>query len=300
MKITCLLILAQLIFLATFCQEKPQLLYPDGVPNSKPTPDTYVEKDNTPGRRGFVSIPTITPYLVKNGTATGTGVIIFPGGGYSILAIDKEGDSIARAFNQIGINAFVIKYRLPSDEIMIDKTIGPLQDAQQAILTVRQNAATWGIKAGRVGIIGFSAGVHLASTAGTHLSRSFVAKGDSVSIRPDFMILMYPVISLESFAHVGSRDKLLGKNATADKIKEFSNDKQVTSRTPPTFIVHATDDNVVPVQNSILFYQALLAAGVPAEMHIYQAGGHGFGLNNPKATDKWFDRCAGWLKENGF
>jgi acetyl esterase/lipase len=299
MKKIIILFSLQLFILAVTAQETSLPLYQGAIPKSKPTPATYVENNNK-GRIGFVSAPTITPYLTEKGKGNGTGVIIFPGGGYSVLAIDKEGDSIAKAFNQIGVNAFVVKYRLPADEIMTDRTTGPLQDAQQAIATVRHNAAKWGVQKNKIGIIGFSAGGHLASTAGTHYTRVMIEKEDSSSLRPDFMILIYPVISMEKFIHAGSKKKLIGENASPELIKQYSNNYQVSATTPPTFILHATDDKVVPVQNSLMFYDALIAAGVKAEMHIYQAGGHGFGLNNTKATDKWFERCTGWLKENGF
>jgi len=280
-------------------QEKPIPLYPNGVPNSKPAPASYIEKHDKDWIT-FVSIPTIIPYLPAKGTANGTAVLIFPGGSYSGLSMENEGASIAKAFNTIGITAFVVKYRLPSDEIMVDKTIGPLQDAQQAVLLVRKHAAEWGLKSDKIGIIGFSAGGHLASTEGTHFDNLVVEDKDNISVRPDFMMLLYPVISFGPMAHAGSRENLLGKNPTAAQLKLYSNEKQVTATTPPTFLVHAEDDNVVPVQNSLMFYDALLNSKVKAEMHIFEAGGHGFGLNNSKSKDKWFDWCKNWLDENGF
>jgi len=285
--------------LNSIAQEKPLPLYPNGVPNSKPTPATYIEKDDK-GWATNVSIPTITPYLPEKGTANGTAIVVFPGGGYAGLSMENEGSSIAKAFNKIGVTAFVVKYRLPSDSIMVDKTIGPLQDAQQAVLTVRKNAAKWGLKTGKVGIIGFSAGGHLASTEGTHFDKVVIDDKENITVRPDFMILLYPVISFGAMAHVGSRENLIGKTPSEDLLTLYSNEKQVTANTPPTMLVHAEDDTVVPVQNSLMFYDQLLSFKVKAEMHLFQEGGHGFGLNNPKSKDKWIDWAKNWLDENGF
>ena len=299
MKIVlCALMLMSAVTL-TYAQEKPVPLYPNGVPNAKPTPKSYVEKIDKDWI-SYVITPTITPYLPVKGTANGTAIVIFPGGGYSGLSMDNEGSSIALAFNKIGITAFVVKYRLPSDSIMVDKTIGPLQDAQQAVLMVRKNAAKWGIKPGKIGIIGFSAGGHLASTEGTHFDKVLVENKDNISVRPDFMLLLYPVISFGPMTHAGSRESLIGKKPTDDLVKLYSNEKQVTANTPPTFLVHAEDDNTVPVQNSLMFYEALLSAKVKAEMHLFEEGGHGFGLNNSKSKDKWMDWAKNWMEENGF
>jgi len=282
-----------------YAQEKEIPLYPDGVPNSKPTPAAYIEKLNVDWIT-LVSVPTIRPYFPEKGTANGTAIIIFPGGGYSGLSMVNEGSSIANAFNKLGVTAFVVKYRLPSDDIMVDKTIGPLQDAQQAVLTVRKHAAEWGINPSKIGIIGFSAGGHLASTEGTHFNKLVIDDKVNISVRPDFMVLLYPVISFGPMAHVGSRENLIGKTPSADLVDLYSNENQITPNTPPTFIVHAEDDGVVPVQNSLMFYGSLLKNKVKAEMHIFQAGGHGFGLNNPKSKDKWIDWCREWLDGNGF
>ncbi|MFI5139968.1 MAG: alpha/beta hydrolase, partial [Sphingobacteriales bacterium] len=282
-----------------YSQEKSIPLYPNGVPNAKPTPATYVENLNGDWIT-MVSIPALTPYFPEKGKANGAAIIIFPGGGYGGLSMVNEGSSIAEAFNKMGVTAFVVKYRLPSDDIMVDKTIGPLQDAQQAVLMVRKNAAQWGIKPDKIGIIGFSAGGHLASTEGTHFDRVVIEDKDNISVRPDFMVLMYPVISFGPMTHVGSRENLIGKTPAQGLIDLYSNEKQVTANTPPTFLVHCEDDDVVPVQNTLMFYDALLGAKVKAEMHILPAGGHGFGLNNPKTKDKWIDWCQNWLDANGF
>lgn len=293
-----LLVMVSISFSA-IAQEKPMHLYPNGVPNSKPTPASYKEKDDKDWIT-MVSTPMLLPYFPEKGKATGTAVVICPGGSYAGVSMDNEGYSIAKALNEIGVTAFIVKYRMPSDEVMPDKTIGPLQDAQQAILTVRKNAAKWGINPNKIGIIGFSAGGHLASTAGTHFDRVLVDDKDNISVRPDFMLLIYPVISFGDQAHVTSRENLIGKTPSATLLELYSNEKQVTANTPPTFLIHAEDDNVVPVQNSLLMYEALLKAKVKTEMHLFQAGGHGFGLNNPKSKAKWFDWAAIWLNANGF
>ena len=299
MKSLYLLTIAMLFASSLFAQEKSIPLYPNGVPNSKPTPATYIEQTGKDWL-SHVSIPTITPYLPEKGKATGTAIIIFPGGGYAGEAFDHEGIAVAKEFNKIGVTAFVVKYRLPSDSIMVDKTIGPLQDAQRSVQIVRQQAAQWGVNPAKIGIIGFSAGGHLASTLLTHYSKAVIANADNISLRPDFVLLLYPVVTFGPYAHEGTKDNLLGKNPPQDQLDLYSNEKQVTADTPPTFLVHAGDDNVVPVQNSLMLYDALLQNKVKTEMHIFQAGGHGFGLINSKSKDRWFDWAANWLNENGF
>lgn len=281
-------------------QEKPMPLYPKGIPNSKPTPATYVEKTDANNWITGVSAPTLTTYLPEKGKANGAAIVVCPGGGYSGLANAHEGMAICKEFNKIGVTAFLLKYRLPSDEIMVDRSIGPLQDAQMAILTVRKNAKEWGINPAKIGIIGFSAGGHLASTEGTHFDKPVIEDKDNISLRPDFMMLIYPVISFGEQAHVGSRENLVGKTPSAAQLELYSNEKQITANTPPTFLVHAKDDNVVPVQNSLMFYDALLKNKVKAEMHLFQEGGHGFGMNNSKNKGKWFEWATNWLEENGF
>jgi acetyl esterase/lipase len=224
-------------------------------------------------------------------------VIICPGGGYGILAWEKEGTKVAELFNSWGITAFVLKYRLPDDTTMIDKSIAPLQDAQQAIRLVRSNAAKWNINPRSIGIMGFSAGGHLASTAATHFSYyADPTTTDTTSVRPDFAILLYPVVSFDqAITHKGSKNNLLGPNPTAEKVALYSNELQVTASTPPSFLVHAGDDGAVPVENSVRYYLACIKNKVPVEMHLYPKGGHGFGLNNSTTTDIWMDRMHNWL-----
>jgi acetyl esterase/lipase len=294
-----LLVLTVFIFSAPalYAQSNPVVrLYQGQAPNSKlfPNKEAAVFRDNVT-RIEKVVIPTITIY--KPATPNGKAVIICPGGGYSILAFDKEGTRVAEEMNKWGITAFVLKYRLPSDSSNIDKSLAPLQDAQQAIRYVRSNAKALGIHPNQIGIMGFSAGGHLASTAATHFQlNADNTNKDTTSVRPDFAILIYPVISFDStITHKGSRNNLVGANASAHRITTFSNELQVTAATPPTFLVHAGDDAAVPVENSIRFYQACIKNKVPAEMHLYPKGGHGFGMNNKTTTDNWMERLSNWL-----
>jgi len=276
-------------------------LYPDKIPNSKPTPDE--EKTVVDGimRISNISRPTLSVFLPDKSKANGTAVIIFPGGGYWINAFEHEGTDVAKKLNETGITAFVVKYRIPNHATMENPEIGPLQDAQQAIKTVRQRASEWGLKSDHIGIMGFSAGGHLASTAGTHFKMAALPDAGNTNLRPDFMILIYPVVSFQdSIGHLGSRDQLIGKQPPIEKITLYSNELQVTVETPPTFLVHASDDRVVKADNSILFYEALLHHHVAAELHVYQRGGHGFGLVNKTTNDKWIERLENWMSANGW
>ena len=305
MKKIYLLLLALLgwNFSTAWAQTKPMEipLYAGKTPNENPGPNE--EKSETDGilRVSLVRKPTLTVYLPPKEKATGAAVVICPGGGYGILAIAHEGHDVAQKLTEQGIAAFVLKYRLPSAKVATNPEIAPLQDAQQAIRLVRQRAQEWQINPARVGIMGFSAGGHLASTAGTHFQKAIIPNSDNVSVRPDFMILLYPVISSNpTVTHRGSFENFLGKNAAPAKMQEYSNELRITAQTPPTFLVHASDDKVVPVQNSLLFYQALRQNNIPAEMHIYQKGGHGFGLNNKTTQDQWLERCLNWLVSSNY
>ena len=271
-------------------------LYPGKVPNATNVPDE--ETSNADLSKFYkVSNPKLSIYLPAKELSKQTAVIICAGGGYGELNIKREGYDVAEAFNKVGVAAFVLKYRLPNDKLMLDKTIAPLQDAQQAIKTVRDSAAKWNIDANKIGIIGFSAGGHLASTAGTHFDKVLISNAAQTSVRPDFMILVYPVISFnDSIGHTGSLNNLLGKSPALQLIKNYSNELQVNKQTPPTFLTHATDDRVVVVNNSIQFYEALIRNAVPAEMHIYEKGGHGFGVT--PAFEEWFGRCLHWMRSN--
>lgn len=248
-----------------------------------------------------VSQPTVTVFLADAKIANGTSVVICPGGGYSHLSINKEGYKIANWLNSLGISAFVLKYRMPSDLTMKDKTIGPLQDAQEALRMVRRNAKKWKLDPNKIGIMGFSAGGHLASTLSTQFNEKVYVPVDNTSARPDFSILMYPVISMQDgITHNGSKESLLGKNATAALVEKYSNEKNVNNTTPKTFIVHATDDKSVPVENSINYYLALKKNQIPVEMHLYENGGHGFGLGTEGTNKNWSKACEKWLQSNGF
>lgn len=278
---------------ACFAQEEISL-YPGEIPNFKPVADQEeITADGQVIRK--VSRPTLTAFLPPKQIATGAAVIICPGGGYHALMAKREGSDLAKVFNEMGVAAFVLKYRLPNDEFQEDKSIAPLQDAQQAIKTVRQNSDKWQINPAQIGIMGFSAGGHLAATAGTHFDEAVIDNPRQTSLRPDFMILIYPVISMnESIGHMGSRGFLLGDTPSQKMVDQFSNELQVNAAAPPAFITHGSDDSVVPVANSLKFHQALVAHNVPAELHIYAKGEHGY-LQRP-AFDEWFGRVRHWMK----
>jgi len=274
----------------------------DKIPNSKPTINNETaETTNGILRIKDVSIPTITMYKAGHPSAKRTAVIICPGGGYGILAASHEGSDVAQVFNSWGITAFVLKYRLPDDSIMINKETGPLQDAQRALQLVRQNAKQWDIDTGKIGIMGFSAGGHLAATVSTHFNKQVIDNPDNISVRPDFSLLIYPVISFtDSLTHMGSRNRLIGENPSTEKVKEYSNELLVNEQTPPAFLVHASDDKSVKQANSIQYYEALQRNKVPAELRLYQQGGHGFGMNNKTTSDNWMDRLKNWLLVNQY
>jgi acetyl esterase/lipase len=267
-------------------------LYPGAVPNSKPTEKK--ETFNSGMFRG-VTKPTLEVYLPEKEKANGTAVIIVPGGSYAVVVYQGEGISTAKQFANNGIAAFVLKYRLPDDSTMQDKTVGPLQDAQQAIKLVRENASRWGVDVNKVGIVGFSAGGHLASTAATHFEKAVIENSNKTNLRPDFQVLVYPVISMQdSLTHRDSRNNLLGKNPSKESIDQYSNELQVTNNTPPAYITHAADDKTVDVDNSIQYFESLRHHKVDVEMHIYPKGGHGFIFRQPD----WIDPLLLWMKKN--
>ncbi|WP_232622930.1 prolyl oligopeptidase family serine peptidase [Pareuzebyella sediminis] len=287
-----------------FTQSEPMKLWPNGAPGAKSNVEhkesyTY---DSLGDIRGIskVSEPTLTPFLVEEGKANGAAVVICPGGGYSHLAIKKEGYKVAKWLNSLGISAFVLKYRLPSDIIMEDKTIGPLQDAQEAVRIVRRNADKWHIDTTKIGIMGFSAGGHLASTLSTQYNKK-VYSTDGTSARPDFSILVYPVISMmEGITHEGSKKNLLGDAASMALKHAFSNEEQVDRTTPPAFLVHAVDDTAVPDENSALYFTALEKNDIKGEIYFYKDGGHGFGLGTQGTHTQWPVDCEKWLVKEGF
>lgn len=273
----------------TATSQKVELLWSNGAPGAKG--DAEGDK------------PTLTIYLPPKQNSTGCGVVICPGGAYNHLAADHEGQQVAEWLNSIGVAGFVLKYRHRGSGAGYGHP-APLQDAQRAIRIVRSRAKEWNIDPNHIGIIGFSAGGHLASSEGTHFQKNYYELEDSidqVNCRPDFMILLYPVITLtEPYTHAGSKLNLLGKNPDQNLVENLSNETQVTPDTPPTFLVHANDDKAVPSENSISFYLALRKANVPVEMHIYESGGHGFGLGKEKShASSWPARCTDWMRARG-
>lgn len=252
-----------------------------------------------PDRVSKVTHPTLTVFVPKK--SNGSSVIICPGGGYQFLTINKEGYKVAEWLNTIGVTAFVLKYRLPSDKIMKDKSVGPLQDAQESIRYIRRNAAKWQLDSDKIGIIGFSAGAHLAATLSTKYDENTYQSKDSISARPNFSLLIYPVISMtDEITHKGSRNKLLGNKPSQEIIEKFSTEKLITAKTPPAFLVHASDDPGVPFENSIAYFLELKKYKIPAEMHLYQNGKHGFGLGVDGTSFYWTKHCEAWLRFNKF
>lgn len=271
-------------------EPKTELLWPDGAPHAKGDAD---------GDK-----PSLTIYLPPEDKATGAAVVICPGGGYGHLAMDHEGHQVAEWLNSFGVAGFILKYRHSRSGAGYRHPV-PLLDAQRAIRTVRSGAKQWGVDPARIGILGFSAGGHLTSTAGTHFdSGDADAKDliDRVGCRPDFMVLVYPVIAFnEPWTHVGSQNNLLGKDADPKLVEYLSNEKQVTEHTPPAFLVHTWEDTAVPPENSVYFYLAMRKAKVPAELHLYLKGPHGFGLGRDGlAASTWPKRCEDWMKTQGF
>jgi acetyl esterase/lipase len=271
-------------------------LWPEGVPGAKAIGD---ERTESGGRISNVSEPTLTIYAPAVDRPNGTAVIIAPGGGYGMLSTEREGVQYANWLSTLGVTSFVLKYRM--------KEFGhpaPLQDVLRAVRLVRSRAAEFKVNPARVGVMGSSAGGHLAASAGTlfeHPAGKTGAALDATSARPDFLILMYPVITMDDpHAHAGSRKNLLGDNPTPELLQLASMEKQVTAATPPTLLIHTQADQSVPVENSILFYQALTRAKVPAEMYLFEHGGHGMGMKDGLGTSsEWPARAAEWLRNRG-
>lgn len=247
-----------------------------------------------------VTEPTISVYLPKDkNKMSRASVLICPGGGYAILAAEHEGSDLAKWFNDRGVAAFVLKYRLPNEKTMTDQHQAPLLDAKQGMHIIKQNAAKWGIDPGKVGVMGFSAGGHLAATLSTHFNSLPDA---SLEVRPDFSILMYPVVSFDpAISHGGSRDNLLGKAKSEELIRFYSNEAQVKEDTPPAFLVHSQDDKAVPAENSINYFLALKKYNIPAELHLYPTGGHGYALRTEGkgSVANWPLALEGWMKSRG-
>ncbi len=281
----CLLITAAFLLACQTSAAEPhvELLWPSGAPGAVGNE----ESDR----------PTLTVYTPPEGQANGAGIVICPGGGYGHLAVDHEGQQIAEWMNSLGVTAGVLRYRIAPRY----HHPAPMQDVQRAIRLMRSRADEWKFDAQRIGVIGFSAGGHLASTAATHFAASEDSTGNPVekaSCRPDFAILCYPVITMElPITHSGSRRNLLGESPDAELVKAMSNDQQVTAETPPTFLLHTTEDTAVLPENSLLFYAAMRKAGVPVELHIYEKGPHGVGLGRQHpGVGSWPEQCEAWLR----
>jgi len=275
-------------------------LWENNIPNQNDIKvNEIIEKTNAI-RIKDISNPTIEVFLPSKTIMTGEAIVICPGGGYEYVVYDKEGTDIAKMMNAQGIVGIVLKYRLPKTENNIKGRLSPFLDAQRAMRLARFHAEDWGIDPGKIGIMGFSAGGHVASTLGTHYKDNFFTSDeiDSINCRPDFMVLMYPVITFkEPYLHRGSRENLIGKDADSSLINYYSNELHVTKNTPPTFIVHAEDDFGVPIQNSIMFYNSLKKYNVLCEIHTFKEGGHGFGLAIGKGRlEMWKDLCSSWIK----
>lgn len=285
MKIKSLLALL-LLSLIAMAQEKI-MLYPEGATdcNELTVPESYRDPEFIVN----ISQPRMLVFPAAKEKANGTAVLICPGGGYSGVSQIKEGEEFARWFNEMGISAFVLYYRMPNGHTEI-----PLRDAQKAMSIIRERAKEWNIKKSRIGIMGFSAGGHLASTVGTHCKNK--------AERPAFMILGYPVVTMDAkLTHGGSRTNLLGKNPTEEMVKRYSNELQVTKKTPPTFIVHAKDDGAVPIANSENLAKALEANNVPVKLVVYDKGGHGFGMRRKDIPVKeWPEELRKWMREMKF
>lgn len=288
--LVCSTLVTLVVSLSTLAAEPTvELLWPGGAPGAK---------GDAPGDK-----PTLTVYLPAKDKATGAAVVICPGGGYGHLAMDHEGHQIAQWLNSFGVAGFILQYRHRNSGAGYGHP-APLQDAQRAIRTVRRRAGEWGIRPDRIGILGFSAGGHLASSAATHFDDKVYDPRDEIDeagARPDFAVLIYPVISMaEPYTHRGSVQNLLGRNPDPELMDEMSNERQVTAQTPPTFLLATWEDTAVPAENSIHFYLALRQAKVPAEMHVFAKGRHGFGLGATiPGTSTWPDLCAQWVEGLG-
>ncbi|GHE37218.1 alpha/beta hydrolase [Sphingobacterium griseoflavum] len=278
MKFIYALLMVALLNYYTLAQEKVALY--DVIPNAT-VPKEGLNDEN---------IPVLYRYEVEGSKQ---GMLIIPGGGYSHVAINHEGHEVAKEFNKHGISAFVLYYRLPKDETMPIRKIGPLQDAQRAMQYIRETYAF-----DRVGVIGFSAGGHLAATLSNHFEDTKIENPKQTNLRPDFSVLIYPVISMrDEVTHQGSKEQLIGVQAEEADVRYYSLDEQVSKKTPPTFLVHAHDDKAVVFANASRYQEALNEFGIANELFAYQVGGHGFGLLNKSDARRWSDRMFIWLNE---
>ncbi len=275
------------LFITNVQAEQLINLWLDEVPNAKPSSITEIIEDPLSRKISKVTDPTIEVFFPARSNFRNKAVLICPGGGYTLLAYDKEGTDFAKFLNAYGYTAFVLKYRLPEELSNINPSISPLLDAQRAIEIIRANSKEWGIES--IGIMGFSAGGHLAATLAAHHEGN----------RPDFLILAYPVVTMEdNYTHEGSKKNLLGENPSKEEVSFYSIEQQITEDMPPTFIVHSMDDMVVPIENSLQLAVALKSSKVPLELHVYPEGGHGFafGLGRGRVYN-WSDALLAWLND---
>ncbi|NME72441.1 alpha/beta hydrolase [Flammeovirga aprica] len=298
-------LLLPLLMMMTICNGFAQQIIPLWEDKDIPNYQKSDEKELIP-ERDIVFIkkiqkPTLTVFLPSKQSANGKAVLILPGGGYAGVSYDWEGTDYAKWLNSKGVAAFVLKYRMPQARSVKTSYLAPIQDAQRAMRIIRNNASEYNVDLDKVGVIGSSAGGHLASTLGTHTKAYYPAKDniDQHDFRPNFMLLIYPVITMNNeVTHKGSRNNLLGKNPSKELVAQFSNELQVDANTPPTFIIHSGDDGVVQVENAILFYQALVKNKVKADMHLYPTGGHGYGMGIPNdKAPKWATLAEEWLEK---
>ncbi len=301
--VSYLAILLNLICLSNLFAQESVEIWGNKVPGAILAEDyKQIENKNDTGVVTGISkvvTPELKIFLTEN-PGKNASILILPGGGYSHLSVEKEGRKVAKWANSLGLNAFVLHYRLPSDEIMEDKSLAPLADAQQAMRFIRNNAKDWNLNPDQIGVLGFSAGGHLAASLSTRFEEKIASEDQGISARPDFSILIYPVISMmNEFTHKGSQESLLGKNADEDLLRKFSNEYLVSAQTPPSFLVHATDDKAVPVENSLEYYKALKENNVPVEMHVFEDGGHGFGLGQKGTNSFWPKNLEKWLDQHG-
>ena len=273
----------------------------DEAPPNSITNSSYRQKisyytDGSVKSIGQISDPKIEIFL-PDSDSNGIGVLIFPGGGYKYVAIKKEGYDVAKALNKMGYTAFVLSYRLPSNDIMHDKSIGPLMDAQEAFRLIKSKLDEYDIQLNKLGVLGFSAGGHLAASLHAKYNENIYTSKYEITARPDFSVLIYPVISMnDEIAHEGSKHSLLGFNSTKLQEDNFSIELNTNTDVSPVFLVHASDDSSVSVQNSLRYYNSLNRKGVPVALHIYQNGGHGFGLGNNTENKRWLYDLDAWIE----
>jgi acetyl esterase/lipase len=301
MRKLLIVLLTTVIIVPCLSQNRILPLWEGDPPNYRESGEVTVWDTADILRVRNVQKPDLAVFLPSKKNATGEAVVICPGGGYHILAYDWEGSDIARWLNSKGIAAFVLKYRLPHSKSNIVPHKSPLMDAQRAMRIVRYHAEEWNLDAGKIGIMGFSAGGHLASTLSTHFDPGEPDSPDPVDrmgCRPDFSVLIYPVISFTGdFIHPGSGRALLGEEADQELVEYYSNQLQVTDETPPAILIHSEDDKAVPVENSIVYFQALVEHGIPSELHVYPFGGHGYSLAIGKGhLATWPDRVIEWIR----